>query len=204
MQAAAGAAAAPFNSDGQQQQHDYPACSVAFLYPGAAASAPLTRPAHPSSTLATTAHSPTPRNAFVGTPAYFQAKRWHESYDEEAEGCFKAAAAAAAARRDERLAQRLAHRAETRATARARRAQLRTGPSDMEAIQPWVSREDAAAAAAAEAVKRAAGRMSPARYPHLAAFLAAHTYGLSERLPVQAWIYTWDEEVHGGGALSSF
>ncbi len=177
-------------------------------------------------------------SGFVGSPSYFASKlKTGHSYDEEAEGCYEAAAGAFAAAlaasasasasapvttvkvtRSQRFAALIARRAESYAAARVRRASIRPSPGDLESMAAWVAEEDAAAAAAA--VKLAAGRMPASRYPHLAAFLSARTgahrgavegifdalqreRALQERLP-QAWQFTWDEEAHGGGALSSF
>jgi hypothetical protein len=182
----------------------FPSCSVAFLYPGeAAATAPGGASAAPGA---------------VGSLAYFMAKPWDASYDEEAEGCYEAAAAAAAAARAARLAQFNERRAESRAAARARRAALTRSLGDLEGMAAWVSEEDASMAAlrAVEAAKTAVGRMQTSRYPHLTAFLAARggamgviealqrERGLQARRP-QQWQYTWDEEVfdEGGVALSS-
>lgn len=175
------------------------ACSVAFLYPAAAEQQ----------------HEAAP--GAVGSLAYFLAKPLDQSYDEEAEGCYEAAAAeAAVSARALKAASMVQRRAESRAVARERRAALRLSIGDLEAMQPWVA--DEAVAAAAAAVKRAAGRMPTARYPHLQAFLAARVgamevvesafealqreRGLQARLP-QAWQYTWDEEAHGSSVLSS-
>jgi hypothetical protein len=159
----------------------------------------------------------------VGSLAYFMAKPQVESYDEEAEGCYEAAAAeaaaeAAAAAESARLTSALAAHAPGRAARRARRAVLRSAPGDLEAMVPWVA--DADAAAAADAAKRAAARVPAARYPHLHAFLAARTGSLGivdsvlealqlerglQARAAQAWQYTWDEDVHGqaGGVLGS-
>jgi hypothetical protein len=183
-----------------------PACSVAFLYPAQQQFAAS----------AAAAYLP----GAVGTPAYFAAKPLDLSYDEEAEGCYEAAAAEAvveaAVARAARFASLIERRAETRAAARARRAGLVRAVGDLEGgMQPWV--DELAARKAADAVKRAAGRVPPGAYPHLAAFLASRTggalgavesvfealqreRGLQARAP-QAWQYTWDEEAHG--ALSS-
>jgi hypothetical protein len=189
--AAALAAAAP----------SFPSCSVAFLYPGEAAAADLAAAAAPSA---------------VGSVAYFAARPWDHSYDEEAEGCFEAASAAARAARAARLALFNERRVASRAAARARRAALAHSLGDLEAMAPWVGEEDAAAARrAAAAAKIAVGRMPTSRYPHLTALLAAREgamgviealqreRGLQARRP-QQWQYTWDEEVFDDGvALSS-
>lgn len=180
-----------------------PACSVAFLYPSAAASA--------------ASHAAPAAAGAVGSLAYFLAKPLDQSYDEEAEGCFEAAAAEAAAARVCALAARAERRAGARAAATARRAALRAAAAagDLESMQPWV--DDGAAAAAAAAAKLAAGRMPTTMYPNLHAFLSARAgagrdavesvieglqreRGLTARRN-QDWQYTWDEEVHG--ALSS-
>ena len=184
-----------------------PACSVAFLHgaDGAADAAAM-----PAAAAALDAAAAAPA---VGSAAYFAAKPWGASYDEEAEGCFEAAAAAARAERAGRLATYMERRAESRAAARPRRAALRAAVGDLEAMAPWV--DDAAAAKAAAAARAAAGRVPPGRYPHLQAFLAARggaggaveafveslqrERGLQARAP-QPWVYTFDEEAHGCGA----
>ncbi|KAI8464157.1 MAG: hypothetical protein J3K34DRAFT_462063 [Monoraphidium minutum] len=206
------------------------AAAAAALTAGARARAPVAACSaflHPSAL-------PLPQRALagaaaVGSAAYFASKPLTMSYDEEAEGCYEAAAAEAAAARAARAATFSVRRAEARAARAARRGALRaaSAPGALEAMPPWLepgaaaaADADAAVRAAAAAVGRAAlhGRAPAARYPHLASFLAATTgcidlldgalesltreRGLQAR-HVAAWQRTWDEDVHGGGALNS-
>ncbi|GBF99221.1 hypothetical protein Rsub_11428 [Raphidocelis subcapitata] len=139
---------------------------------------------------------PAARPLPVGSAAYFAAKSVLQSYDEDAEGCFEAAAA--------------------RAARAARRATLRPAPGNLEgALAPWLAADaDAAAARAAAAVKAAAGRVPPHRYAHLTAWLAARADGAAgaveaafealqrerglQALPPHPWARAYDEEAHGG------